>query len=79
MKLLLGFKAPLPQASESTLKTEQSRDGTLAFGKGGSVVYQDGDKPLSYEHLEGDWGLFYKIAKYFVHQGEVFVPWGSQG
>jgi hypothetical protein len=32
------------------------------------VVYQDGDNPLSYEHLEGDWGLFYKIAKYFVHK-----------
>ena len=29
---------------------------------------QDGDNPLSYEHLEGDWGLFYKIARYFVHK-----------
>ena len=32
------------------------------------MVYQDGDNPPSYEHLEGDWGLFYKIAKYFVHK-----------
>ena len=32
------------------------------------MIYQDGDNPLSYEHLEGDWGLFYKIAKYFVHK-----------
>jgi hypothetical protein len=29
---------------------------------------QDGKSPLSYEHLEGDWGLFYKVARYFVHK-----------
>ena len=30
---------------------------------------QEEDNPLSYDqHLEGDWGLFYKIAKYFVHK-----------
>jgi len=29
---------------------------------------QDGDNPLSYDQLEGDWGLFYKIAKYFIHK-----------
>ena len=29
----------------------------------------DGSNPLSYEqHLEGDWGLFYKIARYFIHK-----------
>ena len=29
---------------------------------------QDGDNPLAYEHLEGDWGLFYKVARYFIHK-----------
>jgi hypothetical protein len=29
----------------------------------------DGSNPLSYEqHLKGDWGLFYKVARYFVHK-----------
>ena len=29
---------------------------------------QDGDNPLSYEHLEGDWALFYEVARYFTHK-----------
>jgi len=29
---------------------------------------QEQDNPLSYDQLEGDWGLFYKIAKYFIHK-----------
>jgi len=29
---------------------------------------QEGDNPLSYDQLGGDWGLFYKIAKYFIHK-----------
>jgi len=29
---------------------------------------QEGDNALSYDQLEGDWGLFYKIAKYFIHK-----------
>jgi len=29
---------------------------------------QDGNNPLAYEHLEGDWALYYKIARYFVHK-----------
>jgi len=30
---------------------------------------QEEDNPLSYEqHLKGDWGLFYKIATYFIHK-----------
>jgi len=29
---------------------------------------QDGDNPLAYEHLEGDWALFYKVARYFIHK-----------
>ena len=24
--------------------------------------------PLSYDQLDGDWGLFYKIASYFIHK-----------
>jgi len=28
----------------------------------------DGSNPLSYDQLDGDWGLFYKIAKYFIHK-----------
>ena len=28
----------------------------------------DGSNPLSYDQLEGDWGLFYKIAKYFIQK-----------
>ena len=28
----------------------------------------DGDDPLSYRHLDGDWALFYKIARHFVHK-----------
>ena len=28
----------------------------------------DGDDPLSYARLDGDWGLFYKIARYFHHK-----------
>ncbi len=29
---------------------------------------QDGDNPLAYEHLDGDWALFYKVARYFIHK-----------
>ncbi len=29
---------------------------------------QDGDNPLAYEHLKGDWALFYKVARYFIHK-----------
>ncbi len=29
---------------------------------------QDGESPLSYDRLNGDWGLFYKVARYFVHK-----------
>ena len=29
---------------------------------------QDGDNPLSYDYLEGDWALFYKVARYFVRK-----------
>ena len=29
---------------------------------------QDGDKPLSYEHLTGDWLQYYNVARYFVHR-----------
>ena len=29
---------------------------------------QDGDNPLSYDHLQGNWALFYKVARYFVRK-----------
>jgi len=45
---------------------------TLDYGEYSTVTsYQqdgDGSNPLSYDQLEGDWGLFYKIAKYFIHK-----------
>ena len=43
----------------------------LDYGEYSTVpdYQQEKDNPLSYEqHLEGDWGLFYKIAKYFIHK-----------
>jgi len=44
----------------------------LDYGEYSTVTsYQqdgDGSNPLSYDQLEGDWGLFYKIAKYFIHK-----------
>ena len=43
----------------------------LDYGEYSTVLdycAQDGGSPLSYEHLEGDWGLFYKVARYFIHK-----------
>jgi len=43
----------------------------LDYGEYSTVLdcwAQDGESPLSYEHLEGDWRLYYKVAKYFVHK-----------
>ena len=28
----------------------------------------NGANPLSYDHLDGDWGLFYKIARGFIRR-----------
>jgi hypothetical protein len=46
---------------------------TLDYGEYSTVTsYQqdgDGSNPLSYEqHLDGDWALFYKVARYFIHK-----------
>jgi hypothetical protein len=45
----------------------------LDYGEYSTVTsYQqdgDGSNPLSYEqHLDGDWALFYKVARYFIHK-----------
>jgi hypothetical protein len=43
----------------------------LDYGEYSTVLdycAQDGESPLSYEHLEGDWGIFYRVARYFVHK-----------
>ena len=45
---------------------------TLDYGECNTVTnYQqdgDGSNPLSYDQLKGDWGLFYKVARYFIHK-----------
>ena len=43
----------------------------LDYGEYSTVLdycAQDGDNPLSYDRLNGDWGLFYKVARYFIHK-----------
>ncbi len=43
----------------------------LDYGEYSTVLdycAQDGESPLSYDRLNGDWGLFYKVARYFVHK-----------
>jgi len=45
---------------------------TLDYGEYSIVAdYQqdgDGSNPLSYDQLQGDWALFYKVARYFIHK-----------
>ncbi len=43
----------------------------LDYGEYSTVLdycAQDGESPLSYDRLNGDWGLFYKVARYFIHK-----------